>query len=87
MKFDQTSTWRGLVLIVSSVAAVFGYGDLFSASIGSDGVQLGGVIGQAVTIGAPLVVGVYDAVRDEVKGAEKVLSKRGGNVRNPTVSK
>lgn len=75
MKLDQTSTWRGLVLIASAAAAFFGYGDLFSASISGDGVQLGGVIGQAVTIGAPLAIGVYDAVRDEVKGAKKLVNK------------
>ncbi|WP_406733443.1 hypothetical protein RJD39_04740 [Vibrio scophthalmi] len=68
MKFNQSSTWRGLVLIASAAAAFLGYGDLFNASISGDGVQLGGVIGQAVAIGTPLAIGVYDAVRDEVKG-------------------
>lgn len=76
MKFNQTSTWRGLVLIGSAVAAIFGYGDLFNASITADGVQMGGVIGQAAAVIVPAAIGVYDAVRDEVKGAEKLLDKQ-----------
>ncbi|WP_330960010.1 hypothetical protein [Photobacterium sp. 53610] len=65
MKFNQSSTWRGLALIGSAVAAVFGYGNLFSAEITDAGLQLGGVIGAAV----PVAVGVYDAFRDEFKAA------------------
>lgn len=75
MKFEQNSTWRGLTLIGAAVAAFFGYGDLFSAQVTADGVQLGGVVGQIVTTGAPLAIGVYDFVRDEVKGAEKLLNQ------------
>ncbi len=75
MKLNQTSTWRGLTLIASAVAAFLGYGDLFSASISGDGVQLGGVIGQAATVIVPAAIGVYETVRDEVKGAERILHK------------
>jgi len=70
MKFKQSSTWRGLALIGSAAAAYFGYGDIFSASISNDGVQLNGVLGQALMIGVPLFIGVYDAIRDEYKGAK-----------------
>ncbi|WP_311568392.1 hypothetical protein [Photobacterium arenosum] len=63
IKLNQSSTWRGLALVGSTIAAVFGYGHLFSAEVSDAGVQLGGVIGMAV----PFVVGAYDAIRDELK--------------------
>lgn len=63
-KFNQSSTWRGLALIGSSVAAVLGYGHLFSAEITAQGLNFGGVVGAAV----PVAVGIYDALRDEFKG-------------------
>ncbi len=67
----QPSTVRGFTLLLSTIAAFFGYGDLFSAELTSEGLQLGGVIGAAV----PVAVGVYEVVRDEVKGARKLLEK------------
>ncbi|MFW7525316.1 hypothetical protein ACODM8_14435 [Vibrio ostreicida] len=79
MKFNQTSTWRGLTLIGSAVAAFLGYGDLFSASVSTDGVELGGIIGQTVSVLIPASIGVYETVRDEVKSAEKLLGSDNGN--------
>lgn len=67
MKFNQSSTWRGLALIGSTIAAVAGYGHFFSAEITQTGVQFGGVIGLAV----PAIIGVYDAIRDEFKSEDK----------------
>lgn len=67
MKFNQSSTWRGLALIGSTIAAVTGYGHFFSADITQTGVQFGGVIGLAV----PAVIGIYDAIRDEFKSGDK----------------
>jgi len=67
----QPSTVRGLTLLLSTLAAFFGYGHLFSAEITSQGVELGGVIGAAV----PVAIGVYEVVRDEVKGARKLIEK------------
>lgn len=64
IKFKQASTWRGLALIGSTVAAIFGYGHLFSVDVTTAGVQLGGAVGLAV----PAVIGAYDAIRDEFKG-------------------
>ncbi|ORT52514.1 membrane protein (plasmid) [Vibrio sp. qd031] len=63
-KFNQGSTWRGLALIGSVVAAVTGYGHVFSAEVTQSGVVLGGAVGVAV----PAVLGVYEVIRDEFKG-------------------
>lgn len=60
----QPSTWRGLALLGSVVAAATGYGHLFSADVTENGVQLGGVVGAVV----PMAIGIFDVVRDEFKG-------------------
>ncbi|EKO3579523.1 hypothetical protein N6C59_002161 [Vibrio metschnikovii] len=60
----QGSTARGLAVIVSIVAAVAGYGDVFNATLTEGGaLQIGGAVGVVVTAG----VGFYDVVRDEYK--------------------
>lgn len=64
LKWKQSSTWRGLALVGSSIAAVMGYGHIFSAEITAQGLSLGGAVGAAI----PFVVGAYDALRDEFKG-------------------
>ncbi|MEZ8607888.1 hypothetical protein AB6D06_11760 [Vibrio sp. 10N.239.311.G01] len=69
----QPSTIKGLTLLLSTVAAFFGYGNLFSAEITDQGLELGGVIGAAV----PVVVGVYEVVRDEVKDSKRLIEKAG----------
>ncbi|MCG9576413.1 hypothetical protein L1D14_09195 [Vibrio tubiashii] len=69
LKLQQTSTWRGLALLGGAVAAATGNADLLSVSATGEGVQLGGLVGMVVTGG----VGLYDAFRDEVKGAKKLL--------------
>lgn len=65
--FKQPSTQRGIALLVSGIAALFGFGDLFNAEVTDTGVKLGGIIGATVGIITPLAIGVYDAVRDEFK--------------------
>ena len=64
VKNVQPSTLRGMALLGSVVAAGTGHGSLFSAEMTESGVQMGGVIGVAV----PVIVGAYDAIRDEFKG-------------------
>lgn len=61
--FTQSSTYRGLALIASSVAFVMGYGHIFSAELTTTGVQFGGVVGTLI----PAAIGAYDVVRDEFK--------------------
>ncbi len=63
IKFNQSSTWRGFALILSVVAAVTGHADLFNATLGSSGLEFGGVIGVAI----PAIIGVYETLRDELK--------------------
>ncbi len=67
MVFER-STWKGLALIGSVVAAVTGYGHLFSVEVTDTGVNLGGVLGVAV----PAVIGVWEAVPDKWKPSKKV---------------
>ena len=62
IKLDQSSTWRGLALISSTIALTFGYSHLFSAEYTeANGLSFGGIIGAVV----PALIGVYDALRDE----------------------
>ncbi len=69
LKTNQSSTWRGLALLGGAISVATGHGDLFSVAASGEGVQMGGLIGMAITGG----VGLYDALRDEVKGAKKLL--------------
>lgn len=69
LKLNQSSTWRGLALLGGAVAAATGNADLFAVSASADGMQLGGLIGTVIAGG----VGLYDSLRDEVKGAKKLL--------------
>ncbi|MFA0441570.1 hypothetical protein BCU70_11720 [Vibrio sp. 10N.286.49.C2] len=68
MKIDlnQPSTKKGLALIGAGVALVTGHPELLTASVTPDGVQMGGVIGAV----APLLLGLWEAIRDEFKGSE-----------------
>ncbi|ODS10167.1 hypothetical protein [Vibrio scophthalmi] len=64
-RFKQSSTWRGLALVGSAAALVSGNGHLFTAEVTDAGMQFGGVVGALVVA----AIGVYDAIRDEFKGA------------------
>ncbi|MGV2990065.1 hypothetical protein ACE1OE_20725 [Vibrio sp. E150_011] len=68
MKIDlnQPSTKKGLALIGAGVALATGHPELLTASVTPEGVQMGGVIG----VVAPLLLGLWEAIRDEFKGAE-----------------
>ena len=65
MKIDlnQPSTKKGLALIGAGVALATGHPELLTASVTSEGVQMGGVIG----VVAPLLLGLWEAIRDEFK--------------------
>ncbi|GMQ45371.1 hypothetical protein [Vibrio sp. 10N] len=67
MKIDlkQASTKKGLALIGAGVALATGHPELLTASVTPEGLQVGGLIGVA----APILVGLWEAVRDEFKGA------------------
>jgi len=67
MLFER-STWKGLALIGSVVAAVTGYGHLFSVEVTDAGVNLGGAVGLAI----PAVIGAWEAVPDKWKPSKKV---------------
>lgn len=60
---DQPSTKKGLALLGAGAALVVGHPELITASVSADGVQFGGLIGVA----APILLGVWEAVRDEFK--------------------
>jgi hypothetical protein len=62
--FTQGSTWKGLALLGSTAAALFGYGDLISVSVTDAGMQYGGLLGVAV----PGLIGAVETVRNERKG-------------------
>lgn len=59
----QPSTKRGIALIVAGVAAATGHTDLFTAHISDAGVDVGGVVGTLV----PVVIGLWEALRNEFK--------------------
>ncbi|EGA69573.1 hypothetical protein VISI1226_13663 [Vibrio sinaloensis DSM 21326] len=59
----ERSTMKGLALIGSVVAAVTGYGHLFSVEVTSQGVNFGGAVGLAI----PAALGVWEAIPDKWK--------------------
>lgn len=59
----QSSTKRGIALIIAGVAAATGHADLFTAHISDAGVDLGGIVGTLIPVG----VGVWEALRNEFK--------------------
>lgn len=66
MLFEK-STFKGLALLGSVVAAVTGYGHLFSVEVTEAGVNYGGVVGLAI----PAVLGVWEALPDAWKPEKK----------------
>ncbi|MGF1901072.1 hypothetical protein [Aliivibrio sifiae] len=64
----QPSTVKGITLIGSVLAAVTGYGHLFSLDVNDDDViQLGGAIGLVI----PFIIGAYETIRDEFKDEKR----------------
>ncbi|PSB89072.1 hypothetical protein C5F63_06065 [Photobacterium damselae subsp. damselae] len=65
----QGSTWRGLALLGSGIALATGDVHLFNATIDSSGLHMGGLIGDALTALTPILIGVYETVKDDDKNA------------------
>ncbi|MDB1122842.1 hypothetical protein [Vibrio algarum] len=63
LDLSQPSTKKGLVLVASGAALATGHPELISASVTGSGVQIGGLIGATV----PLLIGIYEALRNELK--------------------
>ncbi|MFA0088254.1 hypothetical protein AB4405_21435 [Vibrio sp. 10N.261.51.F12] len=63
MDFSQPSTQKGLVLLGSAAALFAGRPELLTATVTQDGVQAGGIIGAA----APVVIGLWETIRNEFK--------------------
>ena len=60
----QPSTKKGIALLSAGAALAVGHPELLTASVSGDGVQWGGIVGAAV----PVLVGLWETVRDEFKG-------------------
>lgn len=72
MLFEK-STFKGLALLGSVVAAVTGYGHLFSVEVTEAGVNYGGAVGLAI----PAVLGVWEALPDVWKPEKKAGGAHG----------
>jgi uncharacterized membrane protein len=61
MKIDlkQASTKKGLALIGASIALAAGHPELLTASVSSQGVELGGIVG----VITPILLGVWETLR------------------------
>ena len=59
----EKSTFKGLALLGSVVAAATGYGHLISVEVTQTGVNFGGAIGLAI----PAVLGAWEALPDAWK--------------------
>ncbi len=64
----ERSTLKGIALIGSVIAAVTGYGHLFSVEVTETGINLGGAVGLAI----PAVIGAYEALPDKWKPRKSV---------------
>lgn len=66
MKIDlsQPSTKKGLVLIGAAAAMMAGRPELLTAAVTEEGLRAGGLIGTAV----PIVLGLWEVIRNEFKG-------------------
>ncbi|CAK2502058.1 hypothetical protein [Vibrio crassostreae] len=60
---DQPSTQKGLALVGAGVALAAGHPELLTVAITDSGAQYGGLIGTAV----PLVLGLWETIRNEFK--------------------
>jgi hypothetical protein len=64
INLSQPSTKKGLVLIGAAAAMMAGRPELLTATVTEEGVQAGGLIGTAV----PIVLGLWEVIRNEFKG-------------------
>ncbi|CAM3990384.1 hypothetical protein VA7868_04618 [Vibrio aerogenes CECT 7868] len=60
---SQPSTQKGLALVGAGAALAFGHPDLLTASVTDTGIQYGGIVGTVV----PVLIGLFETVRDEFK--------------------
>ncbi|CAE6939473.1 hypothetical protein [Vibrio sp. B1FLJ16] len=59
----ERSTWKGIALLGSVIAAATGYGHLFSVEVTETGLNLGGAVGLVILA----VIGAYEALPDSWK--------------------
>lgn len=62
-RWEEPSTKKGLALIAAGGTLALGRPELITASVTETGVQWGGLVGATV----PLVIGVWETVRNEWK--------------------
>ena len=62
-QWQQPSTKKGLGLVAAGVTLAIGRPELITASVSEAGVQWGGLVGTTV----PLVIGLWETVRNEWK--------------------
>lgn len=62
--FKQPSTKKGLALVAAGATLTMGHPELLTVNVAGDGIQAGGLIGAAV----PVLMGLYEVVRNEFKG-------------------
>lgn len=60
---NQPSTKKGIALLGAGVALATGHPELLTASVTSEGVQYGGIIGNTL----PILLGTWEMIRDEFK--------------------
>lgn len=63
INLDEPSTKKGLALVGAGVALAAGHPELLTASVTTEGVQYGGIIGTTF----PIVLGLWETIRKEFK--------------------
>ncbi|MYM58518.1 hypothetical protein GTG28_04710 [Vibrio sp. OCN044] len=61
VNLDEPSTKKGLALLGAGAALAMGHPELLTASVTSEGVQYGGIIGVAM----PVAIGLWETIRKE----------------------
>ena len=62
-RWQEPSTKKGVGLVAAGVTLAIGHPELITASVTDSGVQWGGIVGTA----APVLIGLWEAVRNEWK--------------------